>query len=240
MRYFFIIGIVALLGLHQFVKAQDSSFATWQLPDYDAANTAKGIAYLNADEQEVIRLLNLARMNPELFANTYLTYYQDVLDDTAVQSVRILLAKSSALPPLVPHYALCKSAAVQSYAISAGSKPTYNNADRIHRYLPGAYNYGSHYLSNVNSSIEVALLLLANQSNGYQRSLLDAKIQLIGISSRTDNEVCNHFVLDFAQDPNAVETRKPKCSTKRFKPINECPPGSKVIVHPRHRFLGIF
>lgn len=240
MRYFFILGIVALLGLHQLVKAQDSSFATWQLPDYDAANTAKGIAYLSADEQEVIRLLNLARMNPELFANTYLAYYQDVLDDTAVQSVRTLLAKSSALPPLVPLYALCKSAAIQSYAISEGSKPDFNNADRIHRYLPGAYNYGSHYLNNVNSPIEVALLLLANQSNGYQRSLLDAKIQLIGISTRADAEVCNHFVLDFAQDPNAVKTKKPKCSTKSFKPITECPPSSKVIVHRRHRFLGVF
>lgn len=240
MRYFFILGIVALFGLHQLVKAQDSSFTTWQLPVYDAANTAKGITYLSTDEQEVIRLLNLARLNPELFANTYLAYYQDVFDDSVVQSVNTLLANSTALLPLVPHYALCKSAAIQSYSISAGSKPDFNNADRIHRYLPGAYNYGSHYLNNVNSPIEVALLLLANQSNGYQRSLLDAKIQLIGISTRTDNEVCNHFVLDFAQDPNKVEKRNPKSLTKEYKPITECPPSSKVIVHKRCRFLGIF
>jgi hypothetical protein len=240
MRYLLILAIVALFGLHQLVQAQNSSFITWELPQYEAANTAKGIAYISADEQEVIRLLNLARLNPELFANTYLAYYNEVLPDSVSERVREKLLNSQPLPPLVPSYALCKSAATEAYSISAGTKPTYNNADRIHRYLPGAYNYGSHYLSNVNSPIEVALLLLANQSNGYQRSLLDAKIQLIGISTRADAEVCNHFVLDFAQDPNAVETRKPKCSTKRFKPITECPPGSKVIVHRRHRFLGVF
>ena len=240
MRYLFILLIVALFGLHQLVKAQNSSFASWKLPEYEAANTAKGIAYLSADEQEVIRLLNLARINPQLFAETYLAYYSNVLPDSVQEVVFQQLLNCKSLPPFVPNYALCKSAATEAYAISAGTKPTYNNADRIHRYLPGAYNYGSHYLSNINSPIEVALLLLANQSNGYQRSLLDAKIQLIGISTRADAEVCNHFVLDFAQDPNAVKTRKPKCSTKRFKPITECPPGSKVIVHRRHRFLGVF
>jgi hypothetical protein len=240
MRYLLILAIVALFGLHQLVQAQNSSFSTWELPQYEAANTAKGIAYISADEQEVIRLLNLARLNPQLFADTYLAYYSEVLPDSVAERVREKLLNSQPLPPLVPSYALCKSAATEAYSISAGTKPTYNNADRIHRYLPGAYNYGSLYLSNINSPIEVALLLLANQSNGYQRSLLDAKIQLIGISTRADAEVCNHFVLDFAEDPNAVETRKPKCSTKRYKPITECPPGSKVIVHRRHRFLGVF
>jgi hypothetical protein len=240
MRYLLILAIVALFGLNQLVQAQNSSFSTWELPQYEAANTAKGIAYISADEQEVIRLLNLARLNPELFANTYLAYYNEVLPDSIAERVREKLLNSESLPPLKLNYALCKSAATESYSISAGTKPTFNNADRIHRYLPGAYNYGSHYLSNINSPIEVALLLLANQSYGYQRSLLDAKIQLIGISTRADVEVCNHFVLDFAQDPSAVETRKPKCPPKRYKPITECPPGSKVIVHRRHRFLGIF
>ena len=239
MRYLLILALVALFGLHQLVQAQNSSFTTWEQPQYEVANTAKGIGYLTADEQEVLRLLNLARLNPQLFANTYLAYYQDVLPDSVAERVREKLLNSQPLPPLKPSYPLCKSAATEAYAISAGTSPTINNADRIHRYLPGAYNYGSHYLSNVNSPIEIALTLLANQSKGYQRSLLDAKIHLIGIATKADAEVCNHFVLDFAQDPNLAlkgNTRRKQVE----KPIDECPPGSKVVVHRRHRFLGIF
>lgn len=43
----------------------------WNLPRYDSAKNAANATYLSDTEKRIIYYLNLVRLNPELFANTY-------------------------------------------------------------------------------------------------------------------------------------------------------------------------
>jgi hypothetical protein len=48
----------------------------WNLSQCDSANSAKRAAYLNDAEKKVIYYLNLVRLNPRLFADTYASGYK--------------------------------------------------------------------------------------------------------------------------------------------------------------------
>jgi uncharacterized protein YkwD len=50
----------------------------WQDPKYKAANTAQYADYMTDEEKQVIYYLNLARMNPQLFAKTFVEPYKGV------------------------------------------------------------------------------------------------------------------------------------------------------------------
>ena len=47
----------------------------WDKPEYQVANTAKNETYLSDKEKDVFYYLNLARINPPLFAETYVNSY---------------------------------------------------------------------------------------------------------------------------------------------------------------------
>ena len=47
----------------------------WNDARYLTCNTAANTGYMSAGEKEVIYILNMARMNPALFANTVVKQY---------------------------------------------------------------------------------------------------------------------------------------------------------------------
>src|SRR4029079_17406393 len=51
--------------------------AEWKNPEYTICNTAGNAGYMSDKEKEIIYILNLARTNPRLFANTVLARYTD-------------------------------------------------------------------------------------------------------------------------------------------------------------------
>jgi hypothetical protein len=53
-------------------ESKKPDFKQWSDAKYLKANTAKDAAYLSKEEKEFIRLINLCRMNPNLFLDTYL------------------------------------------------------------------------------------------------------------------------------------------------------------------------
>ncbi len=70
----FLVAILVSLS----VNAQNplSSFSKlWTDSMYKTANTAASASFLSSEEKKVIAILNLARMNPELFANTVVSNY---------------------------------------------------------------------------------------------------------------------------------------------------------------------
>jgi hypothetical protein len=110
----------------------------WKEPRYDSANTAKGINYLTENEKLVYYYLNLARMNPPLFAETFLKKYTvwnanesdgllyskhvDIEDDTKLYSLYATLSNISPSSPIYPDKKLHESA--KCHAISSGKAGT--------------------------------------------------------------------------------------------------------------------
>jgi hypothetical protein len=80
--------LAALLVLTSFINGNSiskptvpsplSSYSTlWDDAKYLKCNTASGVNYMSASEKEVIYILNMARTNPVLFANTVIKQYPE-------------------------------------------------------------------------------------------------------------------------------------------------------------------
>lgn len=94
-----------------------SSFsAEWDKPEYLICNTAAHVAYLSDNEKTVIYILNLARMNPALFAKTVVKAYPDYSGNSKLISSEYFtgllrfLEKKQSMPLLYPERTLFESA----------------------------------------------------------------------------------------------------------------------------------
>ena len=61
--------------------SRQADYPEWNEPAYLAANSAQNEDYLTDKEKKVYYYLNLVRMNPKLFADTYLAYLKNSTDD---------------------------------------------------------------------------------------------------------------------------------------------------------------
>jgi len=89
----------------------------WNDAKYLKCNTAAEIKYMTATEKEVIYVLNLARMNPALFANTVIKKYQ-VSHTTYYTSLLNTMLKLKPVQLLYPD-SLCFAGAL-CHAVNAG------------------------------------------------------------------------------------------------------------------------
>ncbi|MFZ4523184.1 MAG: hypothetical protein ACOYNC_15850 [Bacteroidales bacterium] len=92
-------------------------YPEWSDEKYLAANSATNADYLSTEEKKVYFYLNLARMNPELFANTYLAGLKASTDYYESSLYRELL-RLNPLPVLKPDRALFESA--RCHAVESG------------------------------------------------------------------------------------------------------------------------
>lgn len=94
-----------------------SSFSSdWDKPEYQACNTAVNTDYLSDAEKNIIYILNLARMNPPLFAETVVRAYPAYTGRTSLsgsdyfRSLLVFLKNQSPKPLLFPEDKLYESA----------------------------------------------------------------------------------------------------------------------------------
>ena len=83
--FLFLLGLLPVFSFGQDTyvdeKHRASDISAWSDPKYQVANSAKNEAYLTAVEKEVYYYLNLVRMNPKLFADTYLKDMKNSADE---------------------------------------------------------------------------------------------------------------------------------------------------------------
>jgi uncharacterized protein YkwD len=105
----------------------------WNDPRYKVCNTAADVTYLSAKEKEIIYVLNLARMNPQLFCKTILprvpeiTGFIDTSDEYYYKSLVKQMSTMQPLPILKPDMKCFNSA--QCHVTSTG-KTGYVGHDR--------------------------------------------------------------------------------------------------------------
>ncbi|MCE3278888.1 MAG: hypothetical protein K0S44_1079 [Bacteroidetes bacterium] len=97
---------------------------TWDPAVLEKANTAKDADYLTKEEKSVIFYLNLVRLDPKLFGETYLKKYLDSTSDNNqyTKSLRKTLASAKPLPVVYPDKLLSEFA--------KGIRYRYEPADR--------------------------------------------------------------------------------------------------------------
>jgi len=88
----------------------------WDKPEYRVCNTAAEVSYLSDKEKQVIYILNLARMNPTLFAKTVVLQYPDYAGEEELKqssyyrSMLEYLKNKKTMPLLYPEKTLYESA----------------------------------------------------------------------------------------------------------------------------------
>jgi hypothetical protein len=174
------------------VDRNSVNFSVWNDPKYLAANSAKNEDYLTDAEKEVYYYLNLARMNPKLFADTFLKDMKNSPDEYE-SSLYAELQKLKPLPVLIPNRKLFESA--RCHAIESGERGliTHERFECEEFFMGECCYYGETGASGIVISLLVDERI---ESLGHRRICLDDYTQL-GVSIQPHITYGENCVMDF-------------------------------------------
>ena len=115
------------VGVLQACKSSENIVRDFTQPELDAANTAANESYLSHIEKEIFYYLNLARMNPKVFARVHLKDYEGApgynkgyaFDERKISLLR-QLESMQPLPSIKPNQKLFDMA--ECFAVEQGKK----------------------------------------------------------------------------------------------------------------------
>ena len=173
-------------------KIPVADYSGWEDPKYLAANTARDEDYLTDEEKQVYYYLNLVRMNPKLFADTYLLYLKNSTDSYE-SSLYLELQRIKPLQVIKPNRRLFESA--RCHAIESGERGFVGHERfKCEEYFMGeCIHYGQ------SDALQIVKSLLIDQS---VKSLGHRKICLgyfteMGVSIQPHKSYGKNSVLDF-------------------------------------------
>jgi uncharacterized protein YkwD len=166
--------------------------AAWNDPKYLEANSALNEDYLTVEEKKMYYFLNLVRMNPKLFADTYLSRLRNSKDDYE-SSLFSELQNLKPLPVLKPNRKLYESA--KCHATESGESGYVGHTrKKCAKYFMGeCCQYG------LSDAFEIITGLLIDQgvsSLGHRKICLGNYTEL-GVSIQPHKSYGVNTVLDF-------------------------------------------
>jgi uncharacterized protein YkwD len=171
---------------------------------YEKANTAQNAQYLNSKEKLVIYYINVLRLDPGYFSETYLKKYLDSTkeNDTYTKTLFKTLAKTNEMSALQPQEDLFLIA--KSHAVRCGreNKMGHGNfrermrpvSNKYKNYLAENCDYGSH------SALEIVMELLIDtgiKDLGHRKNILNPKYENIAVSIQPHKRFKQNCVIDF-------------------------------------------
>jgi uncharacterized protein YkwD len=203
--------------------AQQYPFEKWDSLTLKKANTAKDVSYMTEDEKKVIFYINLARMNPKLFSETYLKQYLDAVQaDSSVgrEELTYIISLQSDLKPakkmdaLLPLKELYESANVHAKNMGESGKTGHANYDK--RFLKVTKNHNN-YVTGENCdygnaeplAIVLDLLIDAGVSGcGHRKNILNKYFVSIAASIEPHKKYGWNCVIDFVGGQESTSEKK--------------------------------
>ena len=172
------IAFIFYMGLFGFTEnsfAQCNEFKkwipAWQNQIYNSANTAQNADYLNEEEKQFYYFLNLLRLNPPLFAETFLNKCTDwnstnslgyiVMFDKDIQNLANQLKRMSSVPSVIPMREECILTAC------------YNKNQKCKNFQVSGTTSSSMYYEN--TGMRLLMSILKSQSNSEAKQILLSK-----------------------------------------------------------------
>ena len=201
-----VLSALLLTFLSGFVPAQDEKypFSKWDDATLKKANTVEEADYMTAGEKEVIRLCNLARLQPKLFGDTYLQKYIDdneLKRSSYITSLFSDLKKAKPLPVFMPQKDLFLSA--EEHAIVSGKKGTLghqNFTKRIKKYAPRYASAGENCDYGNDQALDIVMSLLIDEGiadKGHRKNILDPAYNSCGVAIREHKKYEFNAVMNF-------------------------------------------
>lgn len=195
--------IVIVFFLISFI-ARSQNTSVWTKEELSKANTGLDANYLTNSEKQVLLILNLARVNPKKFANTYLKTYADSTkkgNNSYVKSLRSDLLKIKELMPLIPKKDLFEAAQLHAIAMGKTGKVGHDDFEKrtlVHRQKYIALGENCDY--GYDNPLTIAMRFLIDEGvsdQGHRKNVLSSDYLFVGISIRPHKKYKYNCVVDF-------------------------------------------
>jgi uncharacterized protein YkwD len=188
-------------------SAQNKAWDQWDRELVEKANTAQHVDYLSEEEKKVILFMNLARLDGQRFASTFLDAFMDESATEKTGYVRSLyrdLKGVSDLPLLLPEEDLASIA--REHATKSGQSGHVGHKDFKKRFEPFMGNPYTHVGENCSygytRAIDIVITLLIDEgvSNlGHRKNILNAHFNSVGVSIKPHKTYRVNCVIDYGQ-----------------------------------------
>jgi hypothetical protein len=180
-------------------------FDMWDNKDVINSNVCAIIDGMTQEEKDVIFYLNMVRLNPSLFAETYLQKYLDEHKMNNSPIARELKGELKRTNPMdMLHWIPQLQEAAVNYADTSGMKGLIGHIDFRKRMRPFIKRYsttGENCSYGTTGALEIVIDLLLDEGivdRGHRRNILNSEYKFVGVAIRDHNSrykrVC---VMDF-------------------------------------------
>jgi len=192
---------IAILTLFLVASAHSQA---WDPDLLEKANTAKDIRYLKEDEKKVIFYTNLARIDGQLFADTYLKWFLDstrAKTNNYIRSLNKDLKKVKNLPVLYSQNDLFNIG--RDHAIKSGKTSHEGHRGFKSRFKPvmGTYNYvGENCYYGSEEPVVIVIKLLIDEGVkdlGHRHNMLEPSFNSVGVAIKPHKQYGYNCVMDF-------------------------------------------
>lgn len=204
------LSIICILISTLSVSGQQEIWDHWDDEVVENANTAKNASYYTDEEKEIVLLMNLCRIDGDLFASTFLSYYiqsSGMAKNSYVSSLYRDLKLIHDLPLLVPKKDLSDIA--EGHATRSGKTGHVGHKDMEKRFAPV---FGSVYYTmaencsyGYNEPMEIILTLLIDdgiRSLGHRKNTINESYSSVGVAIRPHKDFKYNCVIDFGGKGN--------------------------------------
>ena len=198
---------VYILNLLSFIfnpPQEDPLLKLWDKAVIAKANTAINTDYLSTEEKKVFLYTNLARLDGQHFAETFLNdYLQNTKSSAYTRSLYKDLRKISNLPPLMPQKDLYLAA--NDHAVKSGKRGTIGHQGFDARFKPLMKTYNAvaeNCAYGYDKAIDIVIGLLIDEgirNLGHRKNMLNPVYNSIGVSIENHKTYKYNCVMDFGK-----------------------------------------
>ncbi|RPG58792.1 MAG: CAP domain-containing protein [Flavobacteriales bacterium TMED191] len=203
LRYVFLVCSFCFINCQLF--AQNINFLNlFTSTQIKAANTAKAVSYLSIEEKKVFLIINLARMNPQIFNEVLINYkgipnYSNdfIQNRKYVRSLSKNLLEIEALEPIYPSKELWLLA--KCHAIKSGKKGLLGHKRTGCKEL--VYRQSECCSYGLEFAVDIVIQLLIDHNIvdlGHRKIILDKRQRYLGVSIKSHKQYRYNAVLDFS------------------------------------------
>lgn len=190
-------------------QSQSDLFALWPDTALAKANSAEDVTYMSEEEKLVVFYINVCRMNPPLFEDTYLSDYlksNKIKKDKDVKSLIDKLKNTGPRVILQPSKTLTETARAHAMDMGETGRTGHNASDGTSftkRVLEvskefSSINENANYGNEKALDIVVDLLIDRNVPNaGHRQNILDIESRYIGVAIEPHKRYKFNCVQDF-------------------------------------------
>ena len=183
---------------------EDTLLKLWDEAVVTKANTAINADYLSSEEKKVILYTNLARLDGQHFAETFLNeYLRNTKSSSYTRSLYKDLQKISNLPPLMPQKDLYLAA--NGHAVKSGKRGILGHQGFDARFKPlmGDYNaVAENCAYGYDQAVDIVIGLLIDEGIkdlGHRENMLNPIYNSVGVSIEDHKTYKYNCVMDFGK-----------------------------------------